>query len=65
MLSAVRDRWANRRVRCLKCQKKLVANEKWVCKECREQLTWDALLGLILGFSSIAAVNSHNKDSKD
>ena len=38
MLDAVRDRWENRGVRCLKCQKKLVAKEKLVCKECKSQL---------------------------
>ena len=64
MLDAVRDRWENRGVRCLKCQKKLVAKEKLVCKECQNQL---GRLGTIaaLFVGSAVAIKSHNKNDKD
>lgn len=64
MLDAVRDRWENRGVRCLNCQKKLVAKEKLVCKECKSQLTVGAIAAL-LATSLIAAIKSHNKNDKD
>ena len=64
MLDAVRDRWENRGVRCLNCQKKLVAKEKLVCKECKSQLTARAIAAL-LATSLIAAIKSHNKNDKD
>ena len=64
MLDAVRDRWENRGVRCLKCQKKLVAKEKLVCKECKSQLQSTA--GAITVFLvSAFAIKSHNKNDKD
>ena len=64
MLDAVRDRWENRGVRCLKCQKKLVAKEKLVCKECKSQLTAGAIVtSLTAGL--IAAIKLHNKNDKD
>lgn len=64
MLDAVRDRWENRGVRCLNCQKKLVAKEKLVCKECKNQL---GLLGTIAALLSVTtvAIKSHNKNGKD
>lgn len=64
MLDAVRNRWENRGVRCLKCQKKLVAKEKLVCKECESKLTAKAIAAL-LATSLIAAIKSHNKNDKD
>lgn len=66
MLDAVRDRWENRGVRCLKCQKKLVAKEKLVCKECKSQLqlTAGAIVAL-LGIGSAFEIKSHNKNDKD
>lgn len=64
MLDAVRDRWENRGVRCLKCQKKLVAKEKLVCKECKSQLTAGAIVAL-LGVGSAVAIKPHNKTDKD
>ena len=64
MLDAVRDRWENRGVRCLKCQKKLVAKEKLVCKECKSQLTAGAI-AVLLATSLIDAIKSHNKNDKD
>ena len=64
MLDAVRDRWENRGVRCLNCQKKLVAKEKLVCKECKSQLTAGAIAAL-LATSLIAAIKPHNKNDKD
>ncbi len=66
MLDAVRDRWENRGVRCLKCQKKLVAKEKLVCKECKSQLQLTAgaiVTSLTAGL--IAAIKSHNKNDND
>ena len=65
MLDAVRDRWENRGVRCLKCQKKLVAKEKLVCKECKNQLGWLGTIAALLGASSAYAIKSHNKNDKD
>ena len=64
MLDTVRDRWKNRGVRCLKCQKKLVANEKLFCKECKSQLTAGTIIvgGVTL---LIAVINPHNKNNKD
>lgn len=64
MLDAVRGRWENRGVRCLNCQKKLVAKEKLVCKECKSKLTAKAIAAL-LATSLIAAIKSHNKNDKD
>ena len=64
MLDAVRDRWENRGVRCLNCQKKLVAKEKLVCKECKSKLTAEAIAAL-LATGLIAARKSHNKNDKD
>ena len=65
MLDAVRDRWENRGVRCLKCQKKLVTREKLVCKECESQLKAGAIAVLTLGTGLVAAIKSHNKNGKD
>ncbi len=65
MLDAVRDRWENRGVRCLKCQKKLVAREKLVCKECESQLKAGAIAALTLGAGLVTAIKSHNKNDKD
>lgn len=65
MLDAVRDRWENRGVRCLNCQKKLVAKEKLVCKECKRKLTAGAIAVLTLGASWVTAIKSHNKNGKD
>lgn len=65
MLDAVRDRWENRGVRCLKCQKKLVAKEKLVCKECTSQLTAEAIAVLTLVVSLGTAIKPHNKNDKD
>ena len=66
MLDAVRDRWEDRGVRCLKCQKKLVAKEKLVCKECKSQLqlTAGAIVAL-LSIGSVVETKSHNKNDKD
>lgn len=64
MFDAVRDRWENRGVRCLKCQKKLVAKEKLVCKECKSQLTAGAI-AVLLGAGSAFAIKSHKKNDKD
>ena len=64
MLDAIRDRWENRGVRCLKCQKTLVAKEKLVCKECKSQLTAGAIATL-LGAVSAFAIRPHNKNDKD
>ena len=64
MLDAVRDRWENLGVRCLKCQKKLVAKEKLVCKKCKSQLAAGAIAAL-LGAGSAFAIKSHNKNDKD
>ena len=64
MLDAIRDRWENRGVRCLNCQKKLVAKEKLVCKECKSKLTAKAIAAL-LATSLIAAIKPHNKNDKD
>lgn len=63
MFDAIRNRWANRTVRCLKCQKKLVAKEKWVCKECKSQMTVDAIVTLILG-GVAAATGLHKKNNE-
>ena len=67
MLDAVRDRWENRGVRCLKCQKKLVAKEKLVCKECKSQLqlTAGAIIATLLSVGSAFEIKSHNKNDKD
>ena len=65
MLDAVRDRWENRGVRCLKCQKKLVAKEKLVCKECKNQLGWLGTIAALLAIGSVGATKSHNKNDKD
>lgn len=64
MFDAVRDRWENRGVRCLKCQKKLVAKEKLVCKECKSRLTAEAIAALSVACSAFA-IKSHNKNDKD
>lgn len=64
MLDAVRDRWENRGIRCLMCQKKLVAKEKLFCKECKSQLTAEAIAAL-LGAGSAFAIKSHKKNDKD
>lgn len=64
MLDAVRDRWENLGVRCLKCQKKLVAKEKLVCKECKSQLTAGAIVAFG-GTVSAFVIKSHNKKDKD
>mgnify|MGYP007061822729 CR=1 FL=1 len=64
MLDAVRDRWENRGVRCLNCQKKLVAKEKLVCKECKSQLTAGTIVASV-ATGLIAAIKSHNKNDKD
>ena len=65
MLDAVRDRWENLGVRCLKCQKKLVAKEKLVCKECKNQLGRLGTIAALLGVGSAVARKSHNKNDKD
>ena len=64
MLDAVRDRWENRGIRCLKCQKKLVAREKLVCKECESQLKAGAIAALLC-VGSAFAIKSHKKNGKD
>ena len=65
MLDAVLDRWENRGIRCLMCQKKLVAKEKLVCKECKNQLGWFETIAALLGIGSVVARKSHNKNDKD
>lgn len=63
MFEGVKDRWNNRGVRCLKCQKKLVGKEKWVCKKCRTDMTECAVATLIISALTGIGINSHNKKS--
>lgn len=64
MFDAIRDRWKNRGVRCLKCQKKLVAKEKLVCKECKRQLANESMASLLL-LGLVAFIKPHNNRDKD
>ncbi len=63
MFEGVKDRWNNRGVRCLKCQKKLVGKEKWVCQKCRTDMTEGTIAALIIGALTGIGINSHNKKS--
>lgn len=61
MFDGIKERWRNRGTRCLKCQKKLVSKEKWVCKKCRtEMMTEGAVATLILTLTG-RGINNHNK----
>ena len=65
MFDGIRDRWNNRESRCLKCQKKLVVNEKYLCKKCKTdmgiagEVTAGALL--LYGLTKIPKVIKHFK----
>lgn len=61
MFEGIKNRWNNRGARCLKCQKKLVGKEKWVCKECREQLGETGVALLIAAAFTGWGIHSHNK----
>lgn len=67
MFDAIRNRRENLGKRCLNCQKKLVADEKWVCKECRNQLMAAAaatsLLSLIIFL--VKQTTSDNEKEED
>lgn len=63
MFEGIKDRWNNRGTRCLKCQKKLVGKEKWVCKKCRTDMTEGSFMTLILGVLTVIGISSHNKKS--
>lgn len=66
MFDVMCDRWGNRGIRCLKCQKKLVAKEKWVCQECKRKGTQVLKAGAItIGVGLVAAIKSHNKKDED
>lgn len=34
----IKQRWNNRKMKCLLCKKKLVAKEKYLCKNCKNNL---------------------------
>lgn len=63
MFDGIKGRWNNRSVRCLKCQKKLVGKEKWVCKKCRTDMTEGAVATLIISALTRIGIHSQSKKS--
>lgn len=62
MFDGIKDQWNNRSVRCLKCQKKLVGKEKWVCKKCRTDMTEGAVAILVI--SALTGIGIHSQSKK-
>ncbi len=60
MFDGIRNRWNNWGVNCLKCQKKLVADEKWVCKRCKHELGEAGAAILIFSFLFGRGIHKHN-----
>ncbi len=63
MFEGIKERWDNRGTKCLKCQKKLVGKEKWICKKCQTDMTEGAVMMLIIGALTGIVFNSHNEES--
>ncbi len=65
MFDGIKARWSNRGERCIKCQKKLVAKEKYLCQKCKNDLgiTGEVTLGVLAlyGLSKIPKIVKHNK----
>lgn len=55
MFDGIKVRWKNRGECCIKCQKKLVAKEKYLCRKCKNDLgiTGEVTLGALVLYGLI------------
>lgn len=63
VFEGIKKRWDNRGKQCLKCQKKLVGKEKWVCQKCRTDMSEGGVIALIVTGLTGIFINSNSKKS--